>query len=473
MGFFARLRNGIRRLVLRAAARGAAAVRRGITQWRAPVQPIEVQWYLSDIPRLMRELDTGLLRSASMLAEAFKIDGRTQGLLTTRAHGLFSLPSGCTSGPEKKHTPLAKWFDKDFSRAFPRDERVAFVLDRITIGIALAEITETPDGKLQVVRLPPEHLIITPGTSEVRYLGELVEPGNGRWILWRSTVIAPWRNGIWAALARAFIAKDHAYFLRESYSNTLANPARVAEAPPGSSNEDFEKWFEEVGGWGPNTVLATRDGYTVKIVESNGQGYQVFRATMQDCNEDATFAIAGQTVTAEGTTGFANGEIFSKIRSDLIDGDGAGFCEVVNDQFVPWWQQAEALTREEIRESLCYHIDTEDPQRKAARIKLLKEGAEAAVSLRNAGYKTEVIEGELGLQLADVKQASGASFFGYELDAGICTLDEARASKGLPPMSDGSGNQLLRYLPQAADTPAPETAKPRLIEGERSSHAAD
>lgn len=448
---------------MRAAAKGMSVARRGLTQWRAPVQPVEVQWYLSDIPRLMRELDTGLLRSASMLAEAFKIDGRTQGLLTTRADGLFSLPSGCTSGPEKRLTPLAAWFNKDFGRVFPRAERVAFVLDRINVGIALAEITETADGKLQIVRLPPEHLIVTPGTSEVRYLGELVEPGNGRWILWRSTVIAPWRNGIWAALARAFIAKDHAYFLRESYSNTLANPARVAEAPPGSSDEDFEKWFEEVGGWGPNTVLATRDGYQVKIVESNGQGYQVFRATMQDCNEDATFAIAGQTVTAEGTTGFSNGEIFSKIRSDLIDGDGTGFCEVLNDQFVPWWQQKEALTREEMREALEYRIDTEDPQRKASRLKLLKDGAEAAIALRNAGYKTDALERDLGLQLADVKQASGASFFGYELDAGICTLDEVRASKGLPPMADGSGGQLLRYMPQAKDAPEEPGGKPKLL----------
>lgn len=446
---------------MRAAAKGISVARRGLTQWRAPVQPVEAQWYLSDIPRLMRELDTGLLRSASMLAEAFKIDGRTQGLLTTRADGLFSLPSGCTSGPQKTLTPLAAWFNKEFGRVFPRAERVAFVLDRISLGIALAEITEAPDGKLQIVRLPPEHLLITPGTSEVRYLGELVEPGNGRWILWRSTVIAPWRNGIWAALARAFIAKDHAYFLRESYSNTLANPARVAEAPPGSSDEDFEKWFEEVGGWGPNTVLATRDGYQVKIVESNGQGYQVFRATMQDCNEDATFAIAGQTVTAEGTTGFSNGEIFSKIRSDLIDGDGTGFCEVINDQFVPWWQQKEAMTREEMLEALEYRIDTEDPQRKASRLKLLKDGAEAAISLRNAGYKTDALERDLGLQLADVKQASGASFFGYELDAGICTLDEVRASKGLPPMPDGSGGQLLRYMPQAKDAQEATPAKPK------------
>lgn len=363
-------------------------------QRRAWAWPTRVEWYLGDIATAMRETDVGNLRLACQLCESMRVDGRISGLVSTRTNGLLALPR--TISGSRGDTALVERFRKAFNKFARSTELAQMLADRLKIGIMIGEIVG--HGRdMRIVRLLPEHVQITASTGEAHYNGELITPGDGRWIYITSSDITPWRGGIWAALARAFISKDHAYFLREGYSNKLANPARVATAPTGATDKDFEAWFNQVAGWGPDSVFAVRPGYQVSLVESNGTGFQVFQETMKAADEDVTMAISGQMLTADGAKGFVNMGIFQAIRNDLIHSDMVALCTGLEEQAIPWWQRENARSLLEHTEDLSVSFDTEAPEAKLARLNAKKLAIEVAQAARDSGIEDGQILADAGL----------------------------------------------------------------------------
>ncbi len=298
----------------------------------------KTRWIQSDVEAAVLMADGGDLSGAARLARSLRRDGTFAGLLSTRAGGLTRLPRIFRGTPEVVADLDSGEEPGLFDRIHSPKELELLNADGIVLGVGVGEYLYLPERREPLfVRLDPEFLRYR--WSEDRWYYNSVAgpipitPGDGRWVLHTpGGYLNPWQSALWPSLGRSFVAKEHAYLYRENYSGKLANPARVAYSPSGSTAVEQQNFFQKVMAWGLNTVFGLPPGWEVKLIESNGRGYEVFSDTIEDSDREFMIGLAGQIVTVDGGSGFANANIHATIRSDLIQGDGQGLAATLNEQ---------------------------------------------------------------------------------------------------------------------------------------------
>ena len=309
----------------------------------APLPVVQTRWNLSDIEWAVQQAAAGNLTLAAQLYRVFTRDGLMQGLLSTRTSGLLRLPrrfqgdAAAVQALDGEREGLPGLFE----RIFPPAELERLATDGIVLGIGVAEFVQgEQDSHPVLVRLDPEFIIYRWAEDRWYYRTlhglEPITPGDGRWVLYQPKGrYEPWNHGLWQALARSYIAKEHSFLYRENYASKLANPARVAVSPQGASEPQKQGWWRSVMAWGVNSVFGVAPGYDVKLLESNGRGIETFQNIIDTSNNEFMVAICGQIVTVTGGAGFANANIHASIRSDIIQADGHELASCLNAQALP------------------------------------------------------------------------------------------------------------------------------------------
>lgn len=314
-----------------------------------PLPHTQTRWYIDHIETATLECDQGRLKTAAQLMRAANSDGVVMGLMSTRTAGLVRLPKrwrgdskiiAALTGGELRARSV-------FAEMCPDSELALLAADGDELGVAVGQMLAV-EGRShkRLCRLEPEFLVFNWAENQWYYqsVGGMlpITPGDGTWVLHvPGGAMAPWNHGLWRALGRAYIRKDHAALSKDNWEAKLAHPARVATAPLGASNEQSQGWFQKVMAWGINTVFGLTPGYDVKLLESNGRGADSFRETIAEQNREIMILIAGQTVTTDGGTGFANADIHKSIRSDIIETTAGALAYTVNTQILPAWTVTE------------------------------------------------------------------------------------------------------------------------------------
>lgn len=311
-----------------------------------PPQSI-TRWYLADLEKAIFEADTGDLSRFAKLCRALSRDGTVAGVLGTRTGGLVRLKKTFTGDPA-----MVAALEGDngqqgiFDLMFPKPELASLVEDGIKMRVGVGELLPVEGREFPVFRrLNPEFLLYRWNENRWYYRslhGMLpITPGDGRWILHLpSGESEPWANAVGWALGRSFISKDHAYHLRSNYEQKLANPARVAYSPQGASDGERRGFLQKLIAWGVNSVFALLPGWDIKLLESNGRGYEVFKETIAKCDEEMITALGSSPVLVTGGSGFANADIHKSIRADAIQNDAEGLAHTINTQGIPPWVNA-------------------------------------------------------------------------------------------------------------------------------------
>lgn len=311
----------------------------------APLPRSRTRWYLRDLESAERNADNGILTLAALLMRSARKDGVYSGVLSTRTDGLVRLPKRFRGNAEIIGA-LEKGNDGTrsvFDEMHPPAELALLAKDGIELGVGVAELVPVEGRDYPVlVRLEPEFLSYTWSENQWYFrsiAGRIaVNPGDGRWVLHiPGGRMAPWQNGLWRAIGRAYIRKEHASFYRDNWQAKLANAARIATSPQAGSQEQKDGWFAKVAAWGVNTVFSVTPGYEVSLLESNGRGHESFKETIADQNQELIIAVAGQTVTTDGGAGFANADIHKSIRADLIQATAESLAHTINTQSLPWY----------------------------------------------------------------------------------------------------------------------------------------
>lgn len=349
------------------------------------------RWYLDELEAAEHSADAGDMAMAAQLINAYGRDGVVAGVRSTRTSGLVRLPKRFRGRADMVDALQAGGANarSTFDEMFPAIELARLAADGVDLGVGVAELVPV-DGRTYpvMVRLSPEFLVYRWNENRWYYrsfVGLLpITPGDGRWILHvPGGRMSPWRSGLWRSLGRAFIRKDHAANYKDNWEAKLANPARVAVSPAGATEEQSQSWFRRVMAWGVNTVFGMRPGYDVKLLESNGRGWESFKTTIADQNGEIIIAIAGQSVTTDGGAGFANADIHKSIRSDLIDADADALAETINTQGIPQWTVT-MFGEDALAESATVEWDTTPPKDRGAEAQALVGVANAIKGLTEA-----------------------------------------------------------------------------------------
>lgn len=312
-----------------------------------PMSTTRSRWYIDDVENSEHAADAGSITQAAQLWSAARRDAVVSGVLATRTGGLVRLPKRFEGDEEicadleRGHYAKTGEVRSAFDEMCPATELALLAADGLGLGVAVGELVQVEGRDYPVlIRLDPQFLVYR--WQENRWyfrsiLGFLaITPGDGRWVLHvPGGRNAPWQNGLWRSIGLSFIRKSHAALYRDLWESKLAHPARVAQSPNGASEEQKNGWFQRVAKWGVNTVFAVSPGYEVKLVESNGRGWESFKETIAECSTDIQIAIAGQTVTTDGGTGFSNADIHKSIRADLIKETADGLAFTINTQCIP------------------------------------------------------------------------------------------------------------------------------------------
>jgi hypothetical protein len=357
----------------------------------SPISQTQTRWLVQDLEIAQHMADAGDLSRAAMLMNAARTDGTYAGVLSTRTGGLVGLPKKfrgnreIVDALELGHDSIRSVFDE----MFPPSELAKLAADGVELGVGVAELVPVAGRDYPVmVRLDPQFLTFRWAENRWYFtsvVGTLpITPGDGRWILHTpGGRIAPWRTGLWRAIGKAYISKTHAELHKANWEGKLANPARVAVSPQGASDEHKQSWFRAVMAWGINTVFGMTPGYDVRLLESNGRGYECFNTTIKAANDDIIVAIAGQSVTTDGGTGFANADIHKSIRADLIKDTAVGLAYTINTQGIPPWVVAR-WGAEALEECAVVEWDVTPPKERNAEAQAMLTAAQALSQLQMA-----------------------------------------------------------------------------------------
>jgi len=303
----------------------------------------QTRWHLRDLEQAEQDADGGDLYMAAQLMRSARKDGVYSGVLSTRTGGLVRLPKRFRG---RKEIVKALEVGNDnvrsvFDEMLPPQELALMAKDGFELGVAVGDLVPVAGRDYPVlVRLDPSWLLYRWAENRWYYrsvVGNLpITPGDGRWVLHTpGGRVAPWQNGAWRAIARDWIDKEHARLHKANWEGKLANPARVAVAPQGASDAHKQNWFKAVMAWGINTVFGMTPGYDVKLLESNGRGFESYNTTIDRADKGLVISVAGQVVTTDGGAGFQNSDIHKTIRADLIKETADGLAYTANTQCLP------------------------------------------------------------------------------------------------------------------------------------------
>jgi hypothetical protein len=358
----------------------------------APLPTSQTRWFLSDLEAAIHDADLGDLARAARLCRSMRRDGKLAGVLSTRTEGLVRLPIRW-SGREDMARELEGRDRRRgvFARMCPTPELALLAGDGILLGVGVAEMLPVPNDDAEdapreyvLRRLEPEWLryrwaedawYYNSVAGPIRIIPGAKRPDGGWWVLHRPGGIStPWNSGLWPSLGASYIAKQHAILHRENYSAKLAQAARAAISPAAATEAQRLGFLSKLIAWGVNQVFDLPPGWDVKLIESNGRGYEVFQDTIDTSDGEYVVAVAGQTVTTDGGAGFANAEIHKTIRADLIQSTGDGLAITINEQILPPYVN-ERWGAGALREGPELEWDTRPPkEQKAAADALMSTG---------------------------------------------------------------------------------------------------
>lgn len=401
--------------------------------------------------------DSGYLALAAELCETLMADDRVKAVLDTRTDALLGLPlsfEAALDGRKGKKPVTALEAGEDWWAAFPETSVKQLHAWGIVLGIGLARLVWREHDGRAVPTLSvknPRHLrwdwktrqwLLTVakadgiGTEEI-----VVNPGDGTWLLYTPYgTNRPWSQGAWRALSRWCLLKRYAVQDWGFYSDRHGNGMLVVSGA--SENHEARKQLaSDLRKIGRNAVIPLPKNLDMKLVEATAKTYETFVAQIETADNGAAVTLLGQNLTTQaGNASGTSATVHGRVALGRTKADAETLATCIHDQALTYWA---AFNFGDSRAAPWPWWDTTptaDQKERASVVQMVAQGLGTLLAngvLRVADARRMLAE--FGVYAEEVAEqlTSKAPIFAYHIQAGVVTLNEVRASLGLPPLPDG------------------------------------
>jgi len=373
-------------------------------------------------------------------------------LLQTRKNGLLARPRrlspASADGAQAVH-----WVEELLAGLPDFEAALAHLLNALAQGMAVLEILWGFDrrGRVVPVALRPRH----PGRFHLDDRGRLLlaepggvsdgaEPGRapGRALPERKFLLMRFGASDERPYGRGLCERVYWYWWFKKtnlkfwvmYNEKFGAPTVVARHQPGLSSVEHQRLLDVVASLQADAGVTLPEGIELSLLESNRRGSaETYRQLAEWCNAEMSRAVLGQTLTvAEGARSgsLALGRVHEAVRWDYVRADACLLAEVINGQLIRWimdFNFGEASPAPRWSVDLAPERDLEveatiDRQ-------LLQMGVALPLRYFYEKYgRPAPTEAERRLRYDD------SNLYQYHLQFGVLTVNEVRASLGLPPV---------------------------------------
>jgi hypothetical protein len=401
------------------------------------IYPLQVyaktRWDPVERDTALRQGDAGDYEPIAKMLDAMRSDGLISGIMDTLCDGLIRLPPKWSGDAFlidrlRGRDPLygtdglleRPGIGSDYWRMFPSEETAAVIWDGVMGGLGIGELVPQADGGPPILQHLDLHWVRYRWTTDsYHYLtatgGDYeITPGDGRWVFYAPYGRRrPWARGKWWSTAIPFIQKQNAAFDRLRWHANLADALKVIEAQAGADEKHraglihFVKYL-----WKRAAGLVTPMNYKASLVESNGQGYQVYKQGEERADIEIQVSLSGQLVSATGTNGLGGkADMWDTIRTDRVHKYADSWANTaMRDGIVPYTARVllGGTRPDDIEKARArapsYQLDARSPQQRAAEAQALKQFSEAVAS---AAAMLEKVEPENEVDLAALLEEQG------------------------------------------------------------------
>jgi phage gp29-like protein len=425
-----------------------------------PPRASALEWNPRLIKQAERMADGGSMRLAAQLCDQILSDDRLSGgLREVRIRGRDGRPVAFEPPNDDAASPVDQ-LAEDWWEMAPEDTLSEWMEWGIILGIGVGRVAswervEQPSG----VRLLPHRDDGTVGfdvihPSALRYDHEQkawfakqragaevrVTPGDGTWIVYMPYgAKRPWARGAWRSIARWWLLKSYAVDDWGRYSERNGQGLLVGVAPPETRKEHRDELAADLQDLGRETSIALPPGYDLKLIESEANTWETFKAQVEMANTAIAIRILGQNLSTEVSGGsYAAAEVHKAVAASIIRADDETSATTLRAQLIWWWT---AFNFGDGRKAPWPKRDTTPPADTAALAKTLIDAADALQKWTALGapvdneayartFRVPLVEGQKWSEPAEASPAPIVPTTQMRLASGDDPADASGAIRG-------------------------------------------
>jgi len=303
------------------------------------------------VPQIRAALDSheiGQFADSALLVEAMGRDERVQAVRDTRVLGVLGLdfelePSDTVNAYTARRAVKdldAIWYD-----VFPENVLSSWLSWGLALGVGLMQPRWQRIARTWVPRMEIWHpQFIWYGLQDREFYVSTMEgvrqivTGTGEWMMLQPYGQRGWMHGIVRSTAEPWLLRRQAMRDWSNFSEVHGQPTALAKMPPGASEKDKNRWFQNVSTRGSRATLVAPDGFDIEYREPMSTTWEAFPGLIEHCNTGITVGWLGQNLTTEVKGGsFAAASVHGQVLAGRKRADVNTLATTIRDQFIKPW----------------------------------------------------------------------------------------------------------------------------------------